>query len=138
LDQAGASRPQAGSDLFLLPFLDGSQAGLEMTCGFYGMQALHTRAQLLQAIYEGGVFSCMTHLNRMRERFTAVCALRVTGGPAHSHVWMQLPADVSGLPTEIPPVEESGCFAPALMARVRPGVYHDCREAHRDRDYAGR
>lgn len=25
-----------------------------MTSGFYGMQAIHTRAHLLQAIYEGG------------------------------------------------------------------------------------
>jgi L-xylulokinase len=61
------------------------------------MQALHTRAHLLQAVYEGVVFSHMTHLNRMRERFTHVQALRVTGGPAHSDVWMQMLADVSGL-----------------------------------------
>ncbi len=39
---------------FFLPFLYGSNAGLEMTSGFYGMQAIHTRAHLLQAIYEGG------------------------------------------------------------------------------------
>lgn len=83
-----------------------------MTCGFYGMQALHTRAHLLQAIYEGVVFSHMTHLNRMRERFTRVQALRVTGGPAHSDVWMQMLADVSGLRVELPQVEETGCLAP--------------------------
>ena len=47
-----------------------------MTSGFYGMQAIHTRAHLLQAIYEGVVFSHMTHLNRMRERFTDVHTLR--------------------------------------------------------------
>jgi L-xylulokinase len=82
-----------------------------MTSGFYGMQALHTRAHLLQAVYEGVVFSHMTHLNRMRERFTDVRALRVTGGPAHSRVWMQMLADVSGLPVELPQVEETGCLA---------------------------
>ncbi|EAM5493516.1 carbohydrate kinase, partial [Salmonella enterica] len=108
INQAVASLPKAGSDLFFLPFLYGSNAGLEMTCGFYGMQALHTRAHLLQAIYEGVVFSHMTHLNRMRERFTDVCALRVTGGPAHSDVWMQMLADVSGLRIELPQVEETG------------------------------
>lgn len=103
-----------------------------MTCGFYGMQALHTRAHLLQAIYEGVVFSHMTHLNRMRERFTEVCALRVTGGPAHSDVWMQMLADVSGLRIELPQVEETGCFGAALAARVGTGVYRDFREAQRD------
>lgn len=129
---AVASLPQAGSDLFFLPFLYGSNAGLEMTCGFYGMQALHTRAHLLQAIYEGVVFSHMTHLNRMRERFTDVCALRVTGGPAHSDVWMQMLADVSGLRIELPQVEETGCFGAALAARIGTGVYRDFREAQRD------
>ena len=114
INQAVASLPKAGGDLFFLPFLYGSNAGLEMTSGFYGMQAIHTRAHLLQAIYEGVVFSHMTHLNRMRERFTDVHTLRVTGGPAHSDVWMQMLADVSGLRIELPQVEETGCFGAAL------------------------
>lgn len=50
INQAVASLPKAGGDLFFLPFLYGSNAGLEMTSGFYGMQAIHTRAHLLQAI----------------------------------------------------------------------------------------
>ena len=94
------------------------------------MQALHTRAHLLQAIYEGVVFSHMTHLSRMRERFTRV-ALRVTGGPAHSDVWMQMLADVSGLRVELPQVEETGCFGAALTARVGTGVYRDFNDACR-------
>lgn len=131
INQAVASLPKAGSDLFFLPFLYGSNAGLEMTSGFYGMQALHTRAHLLQALYEGVVFSHMTHLNRMRERFTEVRTLRVTGGPAHSDVWMQMLADVSGLRIELPQVEETGCFGAALAARVGTGVYRSFSEAQR-------
>lgn len=132
INQAVASLPKAGGDLFFLPFLYGSNARLEMTSGFYGMQAIHTRAHLLQAIYEGVVFSHMTHLNRMRERFTDVHTLRVTGGPAHSDVWMQMLADVSGLRIELPQVEETGCFGAALAARVGTGVYRDFSEAQRD------
>lgn len=129
INQAVASLPKAGSDLFFLPFLYGSNAGLEMTAGFYGMQALHSRDHLLQAVYEGVVFSHMTHLNRMRERFTDVQALRVTGGPAHSAVWMQMLADVSGLPVELPLVEETGCFGAALAALVGTGEYRDFHDA---------
>lgn len=131
INRAIASLPKAGSDLFFLPFLYGSNAGLEMTSGFYGMQALHTRAHLLQALYEGVVFSHMTHLNRMRERFTEVRTLRVTGGPAHSDVWMQMLADVSGLRIELLQVEETGCFGAALAARVGTGVYRSFSEAQR-------
>ena len=74
----------------------------------------------------------MTHLNRMSERFTDVHTLRVTGGPAHSDVWMQMLADVSGLRIELPQVEETGCFGAALAARVGTGVYRDFSEAQRD------
>lgn len=102
INHAVASLPKAESDVFFLPFLYGSNAGLEMTSGFYGLQALHTRAHLLQAVYEGVVFSHMTHLNRMLERFPRVQTLRVTGGPTHSDVWMQMLADVSGLAIELP------------------------------------
>ncbi|MDR4050752.1 MAG: FGGY-family carbohydrate kinase, partial [Citrobacter sp.] len=131
INQAVASLPKAGSELFFLPFLYGSNAGLEMTSGFYGMQAIHTRAHLLQAIYEGVVFSHMTHLNRMRERFTKAHTLRVTGGPAHSDIWMQMLADVSGLRIELPQIEETGCFGAALAARVGTGVYSNFSDAQR-------
>ncbi|MFL3345789.1 FGGY-family carbohydrate kinase [Enterobacter hormaechei] len=106
-------------------------AGLEMTSGFYGLQALHTRAHLLQAVYEGVVFSHMTHLNRMLERFPHVQTLRVTGGPTHSDVWMQMLADVSGLAIELPQVEETGCSGAALAALVGTGLYPDFYAAQR-------
>ena len=125
INQAVGSLPKAESEVFFLPFLYGSNAGLEMTSGFYGMQALHTRAHLLQAVYEGVIFSHMTHLNRMLERFTHVQALRVTGGPTHSDVWMQMLADVSGLAIELPQVEETGCSGAALAALVGTGIYPD-------------
>lgn len=111
-----ASLPRAGSDLFFLPFLYGSNAGAALTAGFYGLQALHQRAHLLQAVYEGVIFSHLTHLARMRARFTRVETLRVTGGPARSAPWMQMLADASGLPLALPQVEETGCLGAAMMA----------------------
>ncbi len=67
----------------------------------------------------------MTHLNRMLERFPHVQALRVTGGPTHSDVWMQMLADVSGPAIELPQVEETGCSGAALAALVGTGLYPD-------------
>src|SRR5690606_3862422 len=136
VNQAVASLPKAESEVFFLPYLCGSNAGLEMTSGFYGMQALHTRAHLLQAVYEGVVVSHMTHLNRMLERFTHVKALRVTGGPTHSDVWMRMLADVSGLAIELPQVEETGCSGAALAALVGTGVYPDFHSAQQNLKHA--
>ncbi|ELQ9310974.1 carbohydrate kinase [Serratia marcescens] len=120
-----AALPKAAGDLLFAPFLYGSNAGMGLSASFYGLQAFHQREHLVQAIYEGVVFCHMTHLNRMRRRFPEVQALRVTGGPAKSLPWMQMFADVSGLPVELPQVEETGCLGAAMAAMVGSGVFND-------------
>ncbi|KMJ45690.1 xylulose kinase [Xenorhabdus khoisanae] len=127
--------PKASSEVLFLPFLYGSNAGLEMTAGFYGLQSSHDRSHLLQAVYEGVIFSHMTHLKRMLERFTQTQTIRVMGGPAHSKVWMQMFADVSNLPVELPQVEETGCLGAALAALVGTGIYKDFTEAQKNLGY---
>lgn len=122
---------KADSSLLFVPFLYGSNAGLGLSASFHGMQAFHQREHLVQAIYEGVVFCHMTHLNRMRQRFPAATALRVTGGPAKSVPWMQMFADVSGLPVELPQVEETGCLGAAMAAMVGSGAFSDFTAAQR-------
>lgn len=117
--------PKAGSSIFFLPFLYGSNAGLSMQAGFYGLQAIHQKAHLLQAVYEGVIFSFMTHINRMKQHFPAISVLRATGGPVHSPVWMQMLADISETTVEIPTVEESGCLGAACAAMVGAKIYAD-------------
>ncbi|WP_322740296.1 FGGY-family carbohydrate kinase [Serratia grimesii] len=126
-----ATLPKADSSLLFVPFLYGSNAGLGLSASFHGMQAFHQREHLVQAIYEGVVFCHMTHLNRMRQRFPAATALRVTGGPAKSAPWMQMFADVSGLPVELPQVEETGCLGAAMAAMVGSGAFSDFTAAQR-------
>ena len=138
INSAVSALPKASSDVMFLPFLYGSNAGLEMTSGFYGLQSAHHRGHLLQAVYEGVVFSHMTHLNRMRERFQTAKTLCVTGGPAHSDVWMQILADVSGLPVELPQVEETGCLGAALAALVGTGEFASFAQAQHQLTHAKR
>ncbi|MEI7351290.1 FGGY-family carbohydrate kinase, partial [Pectobacterium parmentieri] len=123
--------PKAGSSLLFVPFLYGSNAGLGLSASFYGLQAFHRREHLVQAIYEGVVFCHMAHLNRMRQRFPHVDALRITGGPAKSIPWMQMFADVSGLPVELPQVEETGCLGAAMAAMVGSGAFSDVTAVQR-------
>lgn len=116
INQSIATLPAAKSSVFFIPFLYGSNAGLGMKAGFYGMQSYHTQPHLLQAIYEGVLFSLMYHLERMFVRFPQVNVLRITGGPTKSDVWMQMLADLTGMRLEIPATEETGCLGAALMA----------------------
>ncbi|MDI2091241.1 FGGY-family carbohydrate kinase [Commensalibacter oyaizuii] len=135
INQAIEALPKVSSDVIFLPFLYGSNAGLDMTGGFYGLQSIHTKAHMLQAVYEGVVFSHMTHITRILERFTGVKKLRVTGGPAHSKIWMQILADVSGLTLEMPKVEETACLGAALVAQVGTGIWATIQEAQAQLTY---
>lgn len=122
INRGVAALPPASGSVLFLPFLYGSNAGLGMQAGFYGMQAHHTQMHLLQAVYEGVLFSLMYHLERMLQRFPQTQILRVTGGPTKSKVWMQMLADFSGMSLEIPQIEETGCLGAALMAMQADGV----------------
>lgn len=121
INQQISALPPAESSVLFIPFLYGSNAKLGMKASFYGMQAHHTQAHLLQAIYEGVLFSLMHHLTRMKQRFPNANVLRVTGGPTKSPVWMQMLADLTGMILEIPNVEETGCLGAALMAMQSAG-----------------
>lgn len=116
INQAVSELAPAKSSVLFVPFLYGSNAGLGMQAGFYGIQSHHTQAYLLQAIYEGVLFSLMYHLNRMKQRFPQATYLRVTGGPTKSKIWLQMLADFTGMTLEVPQIEETGCLGAALMA----------------------
>lgn len=124
--------PKADSSILFVPFLYGSNAGLGIHSGFYGIQSIHSQAHLLQAIYEGVIFSLMTHLERMLQRFPKTKTIRLTGGPARSKAWRQMLADISGLPIEIPSVSETGCLGAALTAMVGNGIYPDFATAQKE------
>lgn len=108
--------PVGESGLFFIPFLYGSNQGSHMQGGFYGLQAHHSRYHLLQAVYEGVLFSLMLHLERMKKRFPETEHLIVSGGATKSRPWMQMLADLSGLPIALPKGDASGCFGAAQMA----------------------
>lgn len=116
INQTIASLEPAQSSVLFIPFLYGSNALLGMQGGFYGMQSYHNKGHLLQAIFEGVLFSLMHHLERMQKRFTNVSTLRVTGGAVNSNIWMQMLSDLTGLNLEIPQVTEPGCMGAILIA----------------------
>ncbi|SBS35098.1 L-xylulose/3-keto-L-gulonate kinase [Marinomonas spartinae] len=118
-----AALAPASSDLFFVPFLYGSNMGLGLKAGFYGLQAHHSKGQLIQAIWEGILFCHNVHLDRMRVRFPDATSLRVAGGSTVSNVWMQMLADLTGMSIEIPCIEETGSLGAALVAMAGAGEY---------------
>nr|WP_269431941.1 FGGY-family carbohydrate kinase [Vibrio sp. MEBiC08052] len=117
------------SDVLFVPFLYGSNAGLGLKGSFYGLQAYHSKAHLIQAIWLGIVCCHHVHLQKMLRRFPETRVLRVTGGTTQSPTWMQMLADLTGLRLEIPAVEETGALGAALVSMVGSGTYPDLTTA---------
>jgi L-xylulokinase len=113
------------------PFLFGSNVGGNARAGFYGVGGWHTRDHLLRAVYEGIVYTHLSHLDKLRRCGVVVNSARLTGGGARSPVWAQMFADALQIPIEVVQGEEMGARGAALCAGIGAGVYRDYADAAR-------
>jgi len=124
-----ASIPPEASAVIFHPFLYTSNLHSNAQAGFYGVAGWHTRSHLLRAVYEGIVFSHLTHIEKLRGAGAAFDSARLTGGGARSPVWSQMFADALHLRVEVPDVYETGTRGAALAAGVGAGIYASFDEA---------
>lgn len=117
------------SNIIFHPFLYGSNVQSSARAGFYGMAGWHTRAHLLRALFEGVVFSHLSHIEKLRAAGGRFDAARLAGGGSRSPVWSQMFADAIDLPMEVPGGSELGALGAALAAGVGAGVYRTYAEA---------
>lgn len=122
-DFAAQSPPGAGGVRFF-PFLTG---GGEMRGAFAGLTAGNTRWDLARAVLEGVCFQAAW----MLEDFGTAPdgRLTMTGGAAHSPLWSQMVADVTGRAVTVPKCPDTGCVGAAMLSGVAAGVYPSLPEA---------
>lgn len=110
------------NDIIFSPFLYGSNKKLGMPAGFYGLKGHHKIGDIIAAIWQGVCFAQKTHADRLIELYPNINVIRVNGGSANSPLWMQMFADIMGLPLEVPNIKELGCFGAMLCTFV--GSHH--------------
>ena len=121
-----AGEAPAGSDgLYFMPYLAGGEQGVlwddRLTGGFAGLKLSHRLCHMARACYEGIVFEG----RRCVEAFCAgglqprkvIMTGPVTGDP----VFMQMTADVLGLPCTASEVNNASAYGAALLALGAPG-----------------
>ena len=116
--------------VFFLPFLYWSNANIDAKGTFIGLSGIHTKAHMLRAIFEGIVFSHHYHLDKLyriksKENFDSA---RISGGGAKSELWVQMFADIIGLPMEVSAVDELGTLGSAICAGIGSGLFDDSKE----------
>lgn len=127
-----AEAQEEPTDLLLLPHLAGSgppyRDGNSLGA-LVGLQVRSTRGEVVKAILEGITYELRQNLDHLREAGLAVKALTAAGGGARSDRWLQLKADITGVPIRRARVAEAGCLAAAALAGVGTGAYSSLAEA---------
>lgn len=124
--------PAGSRGLVFQPFLAGERNPWWDTTArgsFLGLTFEHGPAEMARAVVEGSAYALRVLIERIQEGGGTVSALRVCGGPARSHFWNAVKADVLGIAVDVPRVTEVSLMGAAVAAAVGAGVYTDLRTA---------
>ncbi|MCL4506770.1 MAG: FGGY family carbohydrate kinase [Chloroflexi bacterium] len=135
LGKDAASVPIGSRGLNVLPHFDGmvSPAPNAAARGaILNLGLSHTRADMYRAVLESIAFCLRENIELMHRCGLSFSILRSIGGGAKSDLWMQIKADITGLPLERPAVTESATLGAAVLAAVGAGWFSsivDCSTA---------
>jgi len=121
----------AGSDyLIFMPWMYGERAPVAdafVRGGFVNLVPEHTREHMIKAVYEGVAYNLRWIIEVIETQFKfPLPTLRIIGGGALGHPWMQILADVTGKRIEtVRNPQEAGAVGAAMTAAVGLGIYKD-------------
>jgi len=122
-----ASKIAAGSDgVVFLPYLMGERSPVwdaKASGTFVGLSLFHTRATLYRAVLEGVALALRHNIEAGRQGAQSLDdKLIVVGGAAHSDLWMQIIADVTGYPVLSIEQDVEAAMGAALLAALGVGL----------------
>lgn len=116
------------NNLIFLPFLNGSNEDALAKGTFIGLTAYHNKKHMLRAVYEGIVFSHLTHVRKLLKNRETPKSIRLAGGAANSDVWVQIFADTLQIPVDVIEDKELGAQGAAIAAGIAAGIYRDYKD----------
>ena len=130
---AEAARSDAGANgAIFLPYLQGERtphADPDARGAFTGLALQHDRGTLVRTVLEGVAYGLRDSLELLRELGVEPTKGRVSGGGAHSSLWLEIVASVLDLPLERSVVDEGSAYGAALLAGVAGGTFSSAQEA---------
>ena len=94
-----------------------------------GLTFATKKADLSKAILEGLTFELRLNLDLLKDGGVSIDELRAIGGGARSELWLQLKADVTGIPVVAPRITEAASWGAALLAGTGAGHFASAAEA---------
>ena len=126
LDQICEGVPAGANSLIYLPYLMGERTphlDSDARGVFFGLSAMHGRADMLRAVMEGVTFSLLDCMNIIRELGTDPNFVYASGGGGNSKLWRQMMADAFNVRIAQNSSREGGALGVAILAGVGAGVY---------------
>jgi xylulokinase len=106
------------------PHNDSSARGV-----FFGLHLNHERGHIVRAVMEGVCFGLRDSLDLIRGLQGNVSEVRAIGGGSRGSLWIQLQADIYGLPVVTMGPSTGAAYGAAIMAAVGTGAFASIGEA---------
>lgn len=128
LDQAAAQIPVGSDGLIVLDYFQGNRTPHTDSAArgaVWGLSLQSSRAHVFRALMEGIAYGTADIVQRFHQSDFAVERIIACGGATKSPVFMQIYADVLGLPIHIASTPEACLLASSIVAAVGAGAYPD-------------
>lgn len=132
LDKLAETSPPGANRLIYLPYLMGERTPhLDPDCRgvFFGLSAMHKKADLIRAVMEGVSYGLKDSLDILEEMGVVPEGMLLTGGGAKSFFWRQLLPDILDTPVTTINSAEGPALGVAILAGVGAGVYQSVESA---------
>ncbi len=132
LDEQAAAVPPGCEGLVLVDYWQGNRTPLRDPLArgmIWGLSLRHSRPHLHRAIYEGTAFGTRHILADLRQGGFEAEAVYACGGGAKSRLWLQIHADVCGVPMLLTRVPDATALGTAVCAAVGAGQFDNVTEA---------
>lgn len=134
-EQAEINEANLGHNrVFFLPYLMGERSPINDTdarAAFIGMSMDTTRADMVQAVFEGVAFAIRDSVEAARAIGVNIPRSMICGGGSKSALWTRIMANVLGIPLDIPATEQGPGYGGALLAMTACGEYESVQAAAR-------
>lgn len=132
LDEKAAAVPPGSEGLVLIDYFQGNRTPIRdplVRGALWGLGLKHTSAHVFRAILEGTAYGTRHILEDLATHGFKVTEMYATGGGAKSRLWLQIHADVCGLPIFLAEVSEAATLGSAIAGAVAAGHYASLAEA---------
>ncbi len=126
--QEAAQVPSGSNGLIVLPYFYGERSPIndpEAKGVLFGLTGSHTRREINRAALEAVAYSLGSHMRMFQNHGLTPESVIIAGGGTKNPVWMQIAADVIGMPVQVAENWQTASYGDACMAAIGCGLLQD-------------